>query len=507
MKLNRNAAYAAFLLSALLATGCVNREAQRQAKETEAIVSDPAVPVQTQPVTVRTIRETVDLTGSVTTGEDVQVGAKISGKLVAVYVKDGDFVSAGQALAVQDTSILQPQLRQALAQVASAEANLSQVLKRSSETPVLSSAGVAQAEAQLKAAEAGLRSAQAAYAKARAGARIEERKQAEAAVESAKTNMETAQKDLERTRTLVSQGALAQSRLDGALNAYQAAVSQYQQAVQALEIIRNGARVEDLRVAEEGVRQAEASVAQAKEGLRNAQANKRLDSTTLDQIGAARAQVAAARAQADLIRQNIADATIRAPFAGKVSGRPAQIGTVLGPGSPVLRLIGGEGAYFEAEVPETVIAKVRPGASVTIRMNALPGRTFAGRVAAVGPIGSSVGRIFTVRIRFLGDTAEIKPGMFASARLVLDEVANAETVPFTAVVSRGGKSVVYVLEGTDQVREVPVTVGVRDGSFVQVAGVPAGAQVVVRGQTNLNATSRVKLEKPVSGTSAPEKGA
>lgn len=507
MKLNRNAAYAAFLLSALLAGGCVNREAQKQAKETEEIVSDPAVPVQAQPVSVRTIRETIDLTGSVTTGEDVQVGAKISGKLVTVYVKDGDSVSAGQALAVQDTSTLQPQLRQALAQVASAEASLSQVLKSSREAPVLSSAGVAQAEAQVKAAEAGLRSAQAAYAKAKAGARIEERKQAEAAVESAKTNMETAQKDLERTRSLVAQGALAQARLDSALNAYQSAVSQYQQAVQALEIIRNGVRVEDLRVAEEGVQQAEASVRQAREALRNAQANKRLDSTTLDQISAARAQVSAAQAQADLIRQNIADATIRAPFAGKVSGRPAQIGSVLGPGSPLLRLIGGEGAYFEAEVPETAIAKVQPGASVTIRLNALPGRSFAGRVAAVAPIGSNVGRIFTVRVQFLGDAAEIKPGMFAAASLVLGEVSAADTVPFTSVVTRGGKSVVYVLEGSDQVREVPVTVGVRDGSFIQVTGVPAGAQVVVRGQTGLAATSKVKLETPGSQTQAPEKGA
>ncbi len=493
----------------LLIAGCVNRDAQKQAKETEAIVSDPAVSVAVKPASVETVSQTLEITGSVTTGSDAQVGAKSSGRLLAVYVKDGDPVAAGQVIAVQETSTQQAQLRQALAQLASAQASLSQTLKNVQVTPLKSAASVAQAEAQLRQANAQLRSAQASYAKAKSGARIEERRQAENNVASAKSNMETVQKDLNRTRSLVEQGALASARLDTALNAYNAALTQYQNALQTLEILRNGTRAEDLEVALQSQRQAEASVRSASEALLNAKANQKLDATTVDQVRASQEQVNSAQANVDLIRQNIADATIRSPFSGRVSGRPIQVGTVVGPGTPVARIIGGDGAYFDGEVPETAISKVLPGASVSIRMNAVPDRVFAGRVAAVNPVGSSVGRIFNVRIVFASSSDEVKPGMFATGLLSLKTVPNATVVPYSAVVKRDGKDVVYVLDGTTKVREVPVTLGIRNGGNVQVVGLPSGAQVVVRGQSLLSAVSTVKVDSgpQASGDATEEKGA
>ena len=75
---------------------------------------------------------------------------------------------------------------------------------------------------------------------------------------------------------------------------------------------------------------------------------------------------------------------IRAPFSGTVSGKPVQPGTVVGPGTAILRIVGTQGIYFEGNVTSEAINDLRPGQPVTIAVDAVPGRTFPGAVRAVG---------------------------------------------------------------------------------------------------------------------------
>jgi RND family efflux transporter MFP subunit len=484
--------------------GCVDRKAQDQAKVTEKIVSDPAVVVTVAQPQVKTLQEKLEVTGSVTSGDDVQVGAKQSGRLISVFFKDGDAVTAGQVLAIQETSSQQAQLRQALAQVSSARSSLAQALQSAVVAPQQRSADVSRAEAGLSAAKAQLASAKASYDKAKNGARNEERKQAQAQIDSAKSNVDKAKKDLDRTRTLVEAGALAASQLDVAANAYQSALSAYQTQLQSFAIIENGTRPEDLRVAQEAVIQAEANLRSAQQQLVNAQATKQLDVVTREQVQGARAQVQSAEAQVQLIQQYISDATITAPITGRVSGKPAQVGAFLAPGTPVARLVGGDGNYFEGEVSESAISKIAPGASVTIRLSALPNRTYAGRIAAINPLGSEIGRLFKVRIQFLGAAPEVRPGMFATGQIVLRNVPGALVVPSTAVVQMDGKAIVYVLSGTNKVRAVPVTIGLREATEFQVTGVSASDQVVVKGQGTIDEKSTIRVDNGEKATDAPK---
>ncbi len=114
MNLNSKMFVAAGLLTLSL-TGCVDRQAQKEAKATQQFVSNPLKTVSVQTVKEQTLVQTQELTGSVTSGEDTQIGPKTTGRLVAVYVKDGDPVSAGQVIAEQDISTLRDQLNMALA--------------------------------------------------------------------------------------------------------------------------------------------------------------------------------------------------------------------------------------------------------------------------------------------------------------------------------------------------------------------------------------------------------
>lgn len=480
--------------SALILAGCnVDRDKQAQSKRTSEIVSDPTVTVTAQALSYQTLSDTLEITGEVTTSSDTQVGAKSSGKIVAVYVKDGDPVQAGQTLAVQDTTSLSAQLSQALASVQtaasasrSAYAQLSQAIQSAKVQPTRSASAVLQAEAQLRSAKAQL-------TKALAGAREEDRERAAWNVKQAKSAMDKAQKDLDRYTKLVAEGAVPAAMLEQYRLAYDTAMANYNSALQSQLALSN--RSEDIEIAREAVRQAEAAVT-------NAKAQQALDVNLNDQVLSARAQVEStkaqmqsAQAQVAIARQAMNDATIKAPFAGKVSGNPVQPGSVVGPGSPVVRIVGKEGSYFEGEIPESNIGKIDIGSNVTVTVNAIPGATFQGVVRAISPAGETVGRLFKARVAFLGNTSNLKPGMYATGTVVLRTIPNAATVPATAIVKRSGKDVVFVIEG-DEAKAIPVTIGLRTDGVVQVSGIPAGRQVIVAGQNSLDDGSKVKLDQP-----------
>jgi HlyD family secretion protein len=473
---------------ALAMTGCVDRQAQKQAQKTQELVNNPTRAVSVQPAKTQALVEYLNITGSVTTSEDTSVGPKQTGKLVAVYVRDGDNVSAGQLIATQDTSQLNAQLRSALAGMASAQSQLSAARSNAAISPSRTASAVRQAEAQLRSARAQLK-------KAQQGARAEERTQAEWQVRAAKSNLDTAQKELDRVTRLVNEGAFARQRLDEAQNAYNAALTQYNSALQSQLVLTRGNRPEDISVAQEAVRQAE-------EALQTAKTNKRLDITLDDQVRTAQAQVQSAQAQVDIARQAIEDAQIRAPFAGKVNGRPMQPGAIVSPGAAVARIIGSGGVYFEGEVPEANISRVKIGDPVAVSVTALPGRTFAGVVAAVSPQAQEIGRFFNVRIQLSGETAEVRPGMFASGQVRLRTIPNATVVPASSVVERGGRSVVFLAQD-GKAKQVVVTVGMRQENVVQVTGINSGDPVIIRGQEALEEGSLIQVQSATLKASAP----
>lgn len=473
----------------LLLGGCVNRAAQQQAKRTEDILADTTKPVMVTAAVNRPLVERLEITGEIATAADVRVAAKTPGKLVAVYVADGDKVSAGQILARQDTSSQEISLRQAQAQVTAMQASLSQAIANARIAPSRTAAAVASAEAQL-------RSAKAQRDKVRSGARPEERRQADAQLDAARSNLETARKELERQRSLYDSGATSRQRLEQAENAFRAAEASYESANQQVQMMKSWAREEDIRSAEEAVKQAEAAV-------RSAKANRELDVLLLDQVQAAKAQIESARAQLKQVMQSIDDASIKAPISGTIYGVPAQAGQSVGGGEPVARIVGTGGVYFEGEVPETTLSNIRVGNAVGVTLEAIPGKTFRGRVAAISPAANSVGRLFTVKVVLDGAPLDLKPGMFGAASVEIRQIAQATVVPAGAVVRRAGQDMVFVVEG-NVVKKRLVTTGIKSDGQIQVSGVNPGEQVVTTGQTEVDEGSKVRVDKPVDRKDAKD---
>ncbi len=469
-----------FALVAVLGVGlvgCVDREGQKQAKRSQEIINDASVTVTTVAVKEQDLVESFEVTGAIVADNDSQVGAKIGGRVVAVYVKDGDTVTAGQTLALQDTSDVLPRIRQAQAGLNSARAQLKSALSDAEQGPVRSTASVRAAKAQLDQARAALE-------KVMKGARDEERRQARVQVQAARTNMETAKREMNRNDELLKAGAISESEAERSRNAYQSALSQYESALESERLLKNGARSEDIRAAQQQVKAAE-------ENLRINRANQALDSQFGNRVDQARANVEANLESLTLAQQSLRDSKILAPFAGRVSGKPTAVGTFVGPGTPVVRIVSGDRVYFEGQVPEARLAEVRTGTNVAVNLQG--GATLTGSVAAVNPLGSETGRLFRVRVTLDATATAAKPGMFAKGKIETDRIVGALVVPAESIVAEGDARSVFTVDGLTATKR-KVRILREQGGLVQIDGLSAGNVVVVRGKEKLKTGAKVKIE-------------
>src|SRR6185436_7126441 len=108
-------------------------------------------------------------------------------------------------------------------------------------------------------------------------------------------------------------------------------------------------------------------------------------------VSNAEAQLAAARARQRSTWQQLDDTSVKAPFAGIVSERPASMGDVVTPGTELLTIIDPSSMRLEAQVPSDQIQQVRPGARARFTIRGVTG-TFAGAVDRVSPSADPVTR-------------------------------------------------------------------------------------------------------------------
>jgi RND family efflux transporter MFP subunit len=205
----------------------------------------------------------------------------------------------------------------------------------------------------------------------------------------------------------------------------------------------------------------------------------------------ARANLAQAEAAVRRAREVQRDATLRAPVAGFVVERNYDAGAI--PGDlPVVVVADLRQLKLEAGVSEMEAGRLTTGLPALVAVQAKPGQTFAGRLAAIAPEVDERNRHFKIDVRVANPDGSLLAGMYATARLVLESAEQAITLPREAVATRDGRRVVLKVDG-DKVTAVPVVEGLNDGQRVQiVSGVAAGDQVIADARRVLPADARVK---------------
>ncbi len=301
-------------------------------------------------------RDVIRVSGNIEATE-VNVGFKISGRIVEIRVQEGDWVEKGKVLARLDDEDLRNRLAVAQATLRSAEARLRKLL---------------------------------------AGSRPEEIREAEAALEQAKYDMENKQETYERIKALYERKVVPREALDNADTAFKVAQASLERAAQNYELVKQGARKED--------------------------------------IEEARAKVDEARASLRLMETQLGYTVLHSPMSGVVLVKSGEVGEVVNPGTSVLTLADIENVWLKAYIPEPDLGKVKWGQEVIVTTDLHPQKEYKGKISFISSQSEftpkqiqtekeRVTLVYRIKVDLPNPDRELKPGMPADGKILLSSLA------------------------------------------------------------------------------------
>jgi len=186
--------------------------------------------------------------------------------------------------------------------------------------------------------------------------------------------------------------------------------------------------------------------------------------------------------------------TLRSPVSGVVLDKPSVQGMRFMPGEMLYKIADLSSVWLLAEVFEQDIGLVRSGQAAKVRVNAYPDKLFEGRVAFVYPTVTPETRTAKARIEMRNPGLLLKPAMYASVELSAGEGrAKRLSVPDSAVLDSGTRSIVLVRRGEGLFEPREVKLGMRGDGYVEVIeGVKEGEEIVVSANFLIDAESNLK---------------
>ncbi len=200
----------------------------------------------------------------------------------------------------------------------------------------------------------------------------------------------------------------------------------------------------------------------------------------------ANARIASARAALAAQQLRLKYTQVVAPDAGVISARSATVGSVVGTGTELFKLIRQGRLEWRAEVTAAELKNIKPGGSVKVK--AANGSELTGKVRMIAPTVDPQTRSALVYVDLPADlrsNAPFKAGMFATGQFELG-TSDALTLPQPAVVVRDGFPYVFRLNPDSRVSQVKIRTGRRLGDRIEVAGVALDTAVVLSGAGFLN---------------------
>jgi multidrug efflux pump subunit AcrA (membrane-fusion protein) len=201
-------------------------------------------------------------------------------------------------------------------------------------------------------------------------------------------------------------------------------------------------------------------------------------------VDTARAAVASAKTQIAQARKAIADAVVMSPLSGYVSDRPADVGEYVTTSSKIATIVRTNPLRVRMDIPEQALSAIREGQSVSVNVSAYPDRAYNGRVLHVAPSVTPNSRTMTVEAQVENSDGSLKPGQFATVRILQPQTSPALLVPARSVRTEASISYVFIIKNGRAEKRI-VQLGQTEGDLVEIkSGLAAEEQV---------ATSNVEL--------------
>ena len=340
---------------------------------------------------------------------DAEISFKLAGRVLERLVSEGELAEAGQIVArlddsdlIQEVALRQAELRASLASLAELEAGF-----RPEE--------IAQGHAAMQKAQWRLD-------ELLAGSRPQEIAAAAAGAENAAVNVAHLKIEFDRQSKLLKGNTISQREFDRAESEYQRAVASLREAQEKSKLVKEGPRKEQIAQARAALNEARNHYEMLKNGPRK---------ETIEQ---SRARVEQARASHAMANIRLSYATISAPFSGIILSENVESGEYVSPGTPVVTMGDLKNVWLRAYINETDLGRVKPGQMVRVTTDTYPGKIYEGRISFISSAAEftpknvqtekeRVKLVYRVKIDIPNPGMELKPGMPADARIMLDQGA------------------------------------------------------------------------------------
>jgi len=336
--------------------------------------------------------------GTVETRE-IEIGSKISGRVLAVPVEEGQRVPAGSLLVRFECDELKAQRAQAAAQVTEAQADLDRMLRGNRPEEIQQAVATAHAEA-------------AAFEEARNGPRTEELRQAQADYAAAQADSVDADTYFHRMEKLIAGDIISRQQFDDARDKRDAARERAESARQRLALLQAGTRPEDLHAAEARYHQAEAAAILARKGFRR------------EDIDAARGRLAQAQGHVAELDARLREAELLAPADAVIEIVSIRPGDLVPANQIVVTMQEASQLWVKVWVPETRLSRIRLGQHANVRVEGFS-QHFTGSVQQIATQGEFLPRnvqttddrehlVFGVKVHVANPDGILKSGMSAT---------------------------------------------------------------------------------------------
>ena len=182
---------------------------------------------------------------------------------------------------------------------------------------------------------------------------------------------------------------------------------------------------------------------------------------------------------------------LRSPMSGEIAEKMVTDGQAVQPGDNLFLVADRSALWVDLAVFEMDARAVRVGLPVEVTVDAIPGKTYEGRVTFIHPTIDEKTRTITARVEVMNGDGALRPGMYATA-MIRPATAKALTVPTQAVLPTGTQNLVFVNRGDGRFMPRAVAVGMRGDSLVEIVnGLKPGDEVIASAAYLLDSESNL----------------
>jgi membrane fusion protein (multidrug efflux system) len=192
--------------------------------------------------------------------------------------------------------------------------------------------------------------------------------------------------------------------------------------------------------------------------------------------------------------QNFLPNPVRAPISGTIIALPVRVGSTINQQTAIAKISRTNELELVTNIAERFIADIKVGLDALVRFQAFPEQVFKAKIKEVSPVLDPATRSLEVKLRFMGNSSQVRAGMFAEIKIITRTKKDIIKIPAHCLVRRFEDTFVFVVKDDSWVEKREVVPGIEiDNKLEVVSGLESAELIVAQGQKVLEDQAKVRV--------------